>query len=228
MNAPVLAVHHLSFAYPGKSSLFEDVDFQAKAGEAIAIVGRSGCGKSTLAHCCAGIIPRLIGGTLQGEVELFGESVAVLPLSRISTRLGVVFQNPDTQLFFSTVEDEVAFAPENLGCSPQEVRERIGQALQMVGIEHLRHSHPHELSGGQKQLVALAAVLSLQPDILIFDEAVSQVDKAGKMLVFAAMNALKEAGKTLLMIEHDLDNLALADEIKVLRGGRLETFVGRL
>ncbi len=228
MSLPVLDVKELSFAYPAKALLFEHVNLQVCAGEAVAIVGRSGCGKSTLSLCLAGIIPRLIGGQLQGEVRLFGTPTKEMTLASISSRLGVVFQNPDTQLFFSTVEDELAFGPENLGCAPQEVKHRIAEVLESLGIEHLRHSHPHQLSGGQKQLVALGAVLTLQPDIIIFDEAVSQVDKAGRALVFAAMAALKQAGKTLIIIEHELENLHMADTIKVLRGGRLELFAGQL
>ncbi len=224
----ILAARGISFAYPRQKRLFENIDLTLRSGEMTGIVGLSGCGKSTLVKCLCGIIPKLISGDFTGQVLVRGNDIRSLRLPEIGARIGVVFQNPDTQLFFSTVEDEIAFGPENMGLHRSEIARRVESALEQTGITSLRDEHPHQLSGGQKQLVALAAVLSLEPDVLIFDEAVSQVDDRGKALVQHAMSALKTSGRALLAVEHDFDNLAAADTVWVMRQGRLEPFAGVL
>ena len=215
-------VQNLSFSYQKDGrQILTNVSLDAQAGEVVAIVGLSGIGKSTLCYCISGIIPHVYSGHMTGQVYILGEDTQKLSLPQIATRLGVVFQNPDNQLFSPTVEDEVAFGPENLCLPPAEIGERVDEALAMAGIEYLRFASPHRLSGGQKQLVALASVLSLKPQVLIFDEAMSQLDEQGRDSVKNLIRKLKNDGRTVLMVEHDLANLSVADRVMILADGNL-------
>lgn len=222
-------VKDLSFRYQNNGRvILRHVDMQLRAGEALAVVGLSGIGKSTLCYCISGIIPHVYSGALSGQVLIYGEDTRLLTLPRIATKLGVVFQNPDNQLFSPTVEDEVAFGPENLCLPPEEIGKRVEEALMLSGIEHLRNASPHHLSGGQKQLVALASVLSLNPRILLFDEAMSQLDEQGKDGVKFLIRKLKADGRAILMVEHDLSNLDVADRVLLLQEGELADYRGTL
>lgn len=222
-------VKDLSFCYQNNGRIIlRHVNMQLREGEAVAVVGLSGIGKSTLCYCVSGIIPHVYSGVLSGEVLIYGENIRLLKLPKIATKLGVVFQNPDNQLFSPTVEDEVTFGPENLCLAPEEIGRRLEEALTLVGIEHLRHASPHHLSGGQKQLVALASVLSLNPRILIFDEAMSQLDEQGKDGVKSLIRKLKAGGRAILMVEHDLSNLDVADRVLLLQEGELMDYKGTL
>lgn len=224
---PFLEVHNLSFAYPeAKAPLFSNVNFALHKGEVVAILGLSGSGKSTFAFCLCGIIPHLVSGALQGEVLLEGKSVAKLALSRIAQRIGIVFQDPDTQLFFPQVGDEIAFGPENLCLPPAEIRSRIGKYLDEVGMAGCEYAVPHDLSGGQKQLVALASTLSLEPQVVILDEVTSQLDSDGKRRVLGMISELKKDGRGVVIITHDLSTLEVADRVLVMRQGGIEQFGG--
>ncbi|SDK16572.1 energy-coupling factor ABC transporter ATP-binding protein [Natronincola ferrireducens] len=224
-----IEIRNLTFRYPGRDTyILQNVNLKIKQGETVAIVGLSGNGKSTLCYCISGIIPHIYGGDLQGEVFLFDQPIKDLKRSEMVTKIGIVFQDPDTQLFSPTVEDEVAFGPENLCLDRWEIDRRIEEALKVVGMENHRLSNPNHLSGGQKQLVALASVLSLEPDIFVFDEAVSQVDKDGKLAIKNKILTLKKEKKTIIMVEHDFTNLDIADRVVVLKEGRLQEFEGWL
>ena len=212
----------LSFAYPGGKQLFCDVNLMVNEGECVAVVGASGCGKSTLCLLLTGIIPRSIGGNIKGKVILYNDEAPSLALSVIVSRIGIVFQDPDAQLFSSTVEEEVAFGPENLCLGREEIGKRIENSLEAVGMSEYRYFNPNDLSGGQKQLLALAAVLALSPRIIIFDEAFSQLDEESTVLVKNTVRLLKEQGKAILIIEHDRDNLDIADRIYSFENGRLQ------
>jgi len=216
-----LAAHNLTFAYPGGKTLYSKLNITVKQGECVALTGPSGCGKSTLCYLLSGIIPRNIDGEYTGETLIFGRPVDEIPLAELIQLLGIVFQIPDSQLFSPTVEDELAFGPENLCLSRAEMRERIDEALALVGMEKYRLSNPEQLSGGQKQLIALAAILTLKPQILIFDEALSQLDDEATERIKAVIADLKVQGKTILMVEHDPDNLDIADRIFRFEDGQL-------
>ena len=222
-----IMVNDLSFRYQGsKKEILTGINITVNQGEILAIVGLSGSGKSTLCYCISGIIPHIYQGELSGEVLLKGSSTRSLNLPRIATQLGIVFQNPETQLFFPIVEDVIAFGPENLCLAREEIGQRLAQVLELTGMERQRYSNPQHLSGGQKQLIALSSVLSLQPDILVFDEVMAQLDPAGKELIKNMILNLKEQGKTVVMIDHDCDNLVIADKVKILKQGRLLDFDG--
>jgi energy-coupling factor transport system ATP-binding protein len=217
-----IEVHGLNFHYSEDGrQILKDIHLEVRSGEAVAIVGLSGIGKSTLCYCISGIIPHVYGGRMSGSVLIQGEDTRSLTLPQIATRLGVVFQNPDNQLFSPTVEDEIAFGPENICLPREEIIRRVDEALATTGISYLRYASPHRLSGGQKQLVALASVLSLDPQILIFDEAMSQLDDMGRDSVRSLIVKLKGEGRTILMVEHDFANLSVADRVMLLEDGRL-------
>ena len=147
-----------------------------------------------------------------------------MTLPEISTKVGIVFQDPDTQLFSPTVENEIAFGPENL-CVPREkIGLRIKRVLETVNMEEYRFENPNNLSGGQKQLITIASVLAMETEILLFDEILSQIDKEGKIKIREVIRGLKEEGRTIILIEHDLDNLQIADRVLQLKDGKLEKF----
>ena len=225
----LITAKDLSFRYDkSERRLLDRVNLAVNAGEAVAVVGLSGVGKSTLCYCLSGIIPHVYQGELEGEVLLDGMPVKAMSLPQIATKLGIVFQNPDHQLFSFTVEDELAFGPENLCLPREEIDARITSALEKVGLAHLRLANPQQLSGGQRQLVALAAVLCLQPSVLIFDEAMSQLDSDGKKRIKEMILRLKAEGKTIVMIEHEPENLEVADRVLLLAEGKLVPFAGVL
>ncbi|MBT9150993.1 MAG: Energy-coupling factor transporter ATP-binding protein EcfA1 [candidate division WS2 bacterium] len=228
MTHPII-IKDLSFKYEKNSKdILNKVNLSVHKGEILAIVGLSGIGKSTLCYCMSGIIPHVYKGMMEGEILIKGKPTLELTLPQIATHLGIVFQNPDTQLFSPTVEDEIAFGPENLCLERDEIGRRIDEMLSKVGMEKYRLSSPNNLSGGQKQLIALASVLSLNPEILIFDESMSQIDADGRIIVKEMMKKLKGEGKTIIMIEHEFENLDIADRVMLLKDGDLVPFQGTL
>lgn len=224
-QTPTISVKGLTLSYSGAGRLFSHVNLSAHAGEIVGIVGVSGSGKSSLFACLCGVIPRLIDGDVSGEITIGEENAAELTLPQLSTKIGIVFQNPETQLFLPTVEDEVAFGPENLCLPREELLERIDAALAVTGMSSCRMDSPATLSGGQKQLVALAAVLSMQPSILLLDEVLSQVDAAGRVRILATIKQLAAEGKTILMIDHDPEHLKTCTRLLRLEKGQLRPIV---
>lgn len=217
-----LEINGLYFRYEDRGrNIIDGVDLVIDRGEIFSILGLSGCGKSTLCYCMCGIIPHVYDGTLSGEVLVFGRNTMAARLPMISTRVGMVFQDPDTQLFSPTVEDEIAFGPENLCLDRREIGIRIDESLEMTGMEGYRYHHPEKLSGGQKQLVAMASVMALQPEVIILDESLSQIDGSGRARIKEVILGLREKGQTIIMVEHDMDNLDIADRVFFMRQGKL-------
>lgn len=216
-------IRDLCFKYlEDEDNILDGIDVEIQKGEIFAILGLSGCGKSTLCYCICGIIPHVYEGFLKGEVLISGKPVSDLKLPNISTKVGIVFQDPDTQLFSPTVEDEIAFGPENLCLDRLEIGRRIEESLRTVNMEKYRLEHPENLSGGEKQLIAIATVLALQPEIIIFDESLSQIDSEGKKRLKQTVLKLRNDGKTIIMVEHDIDNLDIADRVYFMRDGKLK------
>jgi len=225
-------VRGLTYQYrPGGPFILKNINFQAARGEIVVVAGLSGCGKSTLCFCLCGAIRHNRDGVLAGEVLLNGKNVRELRAAGLALEVGMVFQDPDTQLFSPTVEDEIAFAPENLCLPPGRIRERVEHVLDLLGIAALREANPYRLSGGEKHLVALAAVLALDPPVLLLDEVMSSLDSAGRKKVAAVLERLRGAGKTIIAVEHDLEAVDFADRLMVmekgalLRYGRTETLL---
>ena len=222
-----IEVENLYFKYEedGKE-IFNSLNLTVKKGEILAIIGESGSGKSTLLNILCGIIPHIKKGKVQGKVRLFGKDVKEMEIREITKRVGIVFQDPDSQLFLPTVEDEIAFGPENLMVSREEIGLRIDKALKAVNMEEYRFENPNNLSGGQKQLIAIGAVLAMEPDILLFDEIMSQVDEEGKEKLKDTIVKLSNEQKTIVLVEHDLKALNIAHRVLQLKDGRLQDFKG--
>jgi len=217
-----IKIEGLKFKYDKKGPyVLDGIDLAVKRGTVTAVVGLSGCGKSTLALTLNGAIPQRMPGIMEGMVLVDDMDTRQVPISKLALKVGLVFQEPDNQLFLPTVEDEVAFGPENLCLPPQEIKDIVERTLGVLGIEKLRSKNPSLLSGGQKHLVALAAVLSLDPEIIVLDEPTAELDEENTRLVLGALGKLKSAGKTIIIIEHNLNNLTIADSILLMAGGRI-------
>jgi len=196
--------------------LLSDFSLIVEPGECLTIMGESGCGKSTLLHCVCGLIPRSIPAEMTGVIRLFGRPVGEYPRHELVQNIGIVFQNPETQLFCDTVEDELAFGMENICLSREEMGTRIEESLSLTGLEKYRLTSPKNLSGGQKQLVVLAAVLALRPAILLLDEVFSQLDETGRSRLMAHIAALRDSGRTIVLVDHNPENLSIGTRSCVL------------
>lgn len=217
-----IEIHNLYFRYSTNIDyILKGINLNVLEGEILAITGLSGSGKSTLLNIICGIIPHIRKGDIEGEVKLWGEDVKNLKIADISKKVGIVFQYSDTQLFSPTVEDEIAFGPENLMVDRKEIGRRIEKVLKIVGMEDYRYSNPNNLSGGQKQLIAIAAVLAMESEILLFDEITSQIDDEGKKRIRDIILNLKKDGKTIVLVEHNGDILEIADRVMELKNGEL-------
>ena len=203
----VIETRDLTYNYPGaKKPSIKDVSITIESGEFVILTGPSGCGKTTLCRCFNGLIPHFYGGKLEGEVVVAGCKVADHSIYELARHVGLVFQNPENQLFALSVEKDVAFGLENLAVPRDDMKKRVDWALQMTGIEELSERPPHELSGGQQQRVAIACVLAMQPEIMILDEPTSFLDPVGAQKIFEVINELnRKLGITIILVEHRLD-----------------------
>ena len=194
----------------------DGVNLSVEQGSFVAIVGSNGSGKSTLAkHLNALLLPS------EGEVRVCGMLTSDPENTwEVRRRCGMVFQNPDNQLVSSVVEDDVAFGPENLGVDPKEIRRRVDDALNAVGMYEFRKKGPHLLSGGQKQRIAIAGVLAMQPECIVFDEPTAMLDPSGRAEILSIIRDLHEQGKTIILITHFMEEAAQADRIVVMEKGR--------
>ncbi|HHW01270.1 MAG TPA: ABC transporter ATP-binding protein [Thermoanaerobacterales bacterium] len=219
----IIKIEGLKFKYRRKGPyVLDGIDLAIKRGKVTAIAGLSGCGKSTLALTLNGAIPQRVSGIMEGRVLVDGADTRQVSISKLALKVGMVFQEPENQLFLPTVEDEVAFGPENLCLPPGEIKAIVGRILGVLGIEKLRGRNPSQLSGGQKHLVALAAVLSLDPEIIVLDEPAAELDEDNTRLVLDAVKRLKAAGKTVIIVEHNLKNLlTIADTVLLMAGGKI-------
>ena len=201
----------------------KDTSLTIKKGEFITLTGPSGCGKTTLCRCFNGLIPHFYSGKLEGELVVAGLRVIDHSIYNLARHVGLVFQNPENQLFALSVEKDVAFGLENVGMPREEIRERVDWALQMTGIENLRERAPHELSGGQQQRVAIASVLAMQPDVMVLDEPTSFLDPLGAEKIFDVINELNEKlDITVILVEHRLDLASkYTDRVIVMDKGKV-------
>jgi energy-coupling factor transporter ATP-binding protein EcfA2 len=227
--SPEISIHDLHFSYPplipnGEPvPVLKGIDLEMERGEFVSIMGPTGVGKTTLCLALNGIVPQSTGGTIRGEVVVAGLNTRQHPVPELASRVGIVFQDPESQFFNMTVEDEVAFGPESLGLDPSEIRERVDWALTVVGMRSHRHRSPFQLSGGEKQRVAIAAVLTMTPRILVLDEPTSGLDPIGKAEVFHVVRELKQRdGMTTVMVEQESEKIAeFSDRVVVLRDGKI-------
>lgn len=217
-----IAVEGLSFAYRDAArAALSEVSFAQSAGEMIGVMGASGAGKSTLAKCLNRIIPELEGGEFRGIVRISGRPTAGARVYEIAPEVGMVFQDFESQLFSTSVAHEVAFALEQIGMSREEMLRRIGPALEAVGLAGFEERDPTSLSGGQKQRLAIAAVLALRPRIIVLDEPTTDLDPEGRAEVFALIRKLREQGLSLVVIEHEAEELRRCDRLVLLSEGSI-------
>ncbi len=221
---PIIEATGLTYTYPSapKSSI-SDVSLVIEKGEFVILTGPSGCGKTTLCRCFNGLIPHFYSGQFLGYLSVAGLKVNEHQISEMAQRVGLVFQNPENQLFALSVEKDVAFGLENLGVARDEIRRQVDWALQKTGIEDLRERAPHELSGGQQQRVAIACVLAMKPAIMVFDEPTSFLDPLGAKKIFEVIDELnEELGITVILVEHRLDLASTyADRVVVMGNGKI-------
>ncbi|MGQ9586290.1 MAG: energy-coupling factor transporter ATPase [Anaerolineae bacterium] len=218
---PIIRVENVSFAYhpESRSPIFalQDINLEVHHGDYLAIVGHNGSGKSTLAkHFNALLLPT------EGDVWVRGMNTREQKhLLQIRQTVGLVFQTPDTQIVATTVEQDVAFGPENLGIPRGEILERVAWALNLVGMQAHRHRAPHLLSAGQKQRVAIAGIMAMKPQVLVLDESTAMLDPLGKAQLLDTVRQLHEAGTTVVAITHTMSEAVEADRVVVLAEGRI-------
>lgn len=225
---PVIKVENLTYAYPtSKDFVLKDVSFEVRRGEVLAVIGPNGAGKSTLLKALNGLVPHFYGGKYGGRVLVAGYEVLKTPVSKLSTKVGFVFQDPEDQLsgLALTVWEEVAFGLMMLGFPREEIPKRVEEALGFVGLKGLEARSPFELSGGQMQRLALATVLALKPEILVLDEPTAQLDPLGKFEVLSIIRRLTDEGATIVIAEHEIEEIAyFADKVLLLDGGRVVAY----
>ena len=219
----IITVDNLIFEYTDedtgeKNRVLDNVSLNVKEGEFLAVLGHNGSGKSTLAkHFNAILLPT--------DGKVFVDGIDTSDESRLfdrRRRVGMMFQNPDNQMVATIVEEDVAFAPENLGVSREEIRERVDNALETVGMTAFKRHAPHMLSGGQKQRVAIAGVLAMQPEILVMDEPTAMLDPNGRAEVIQTIKKLnREMGMTVILITHYMDEAVQADRVIVVDSGHI-------
>ena len=218
----IIEAKNLTYTYPGgtKPSI-NNVSLKVEKGEFVLITGPSGCGKTTLCRCFNGLIPHFYQGELKGEITVADMDVTKHETHTMAKNVGLVFQNPENQLFALSVEKDVAFGLENLGMPREEMQKRVEWALKLTDIYDLRDRSPHEVSGGQQQRVAIAAVLAMQPEIIVLDEPTSFLDPLSAEKIFEVIHDLnKKLGLTVVLVEHRLDLTAkYADHIIIMDEG---------
>ena len=215
--ADIIEFDHVYFQYPEDSSFtLSDLCLRIEQGSFTAVLGRNGSGKSTLAKHMNGILL-----PTEGSVRVCGMDTSdVNRLLEIRQTVGMVFQNPDNQIVANVVEEDVAFAPENLGIAPEEIRRRVDEALKTVGMYEYRMHAPHLLSGGQKQRVAIAGVLAMNPKIIVLDEPTAMLDPQGRKEVISTVFQLcREKGITVVLITHHMEECILSDRLIVMSDG---------
>ena len=235
MDEIIIKTEHLSFSYQEYDNsdyastgekveipALSDINLSVKEGEYVAILGHNGSGKSTLAKLLNMILVPTNGKIYVGGKDITSPDFTEDDIFEVRHDIGMVFQNPDNQLVATVVEEDVAFGPENLGLEREQIRKRVDEALELVGMtEYIRHA-PHKLSGGQKQRVAIAGIIAMRPRVIIFDESTAMLDPIGRREVVDIMEKLnKEEKITVINITHYMDEAARADRVVVINDGRL-------
>lgn len=215
----ILETKDLTYSYPDGTEAIKGVNFKLNEGDMVSLLGHNGAGKSTLFLHFNGIIE-----PTTGTVEIEGETLKYDKKSLLAARqkIGIVFQNPDDQLFAPTVFEDVAFGPMNMGLSEEEVKQRSLDALEKVGMSDVADKAPHHLSGGQKKRVAIAGILSMKPKVMVLDEPTSGLDPNGASSIMQLLYDLNKEGMTIIISTHDVDLVPLySDNIEVIVGGKI-------
>lgn len=220
----MIKIENLTYNYPNATTpALDNINLEIQDGEFILLVGPSGCGKSTLVQCLNGIIPNVAGGDLRGKIKINEKDISKCKTHQLSRLVGMVFQNPNAQLFGLTVEEDVAFGPENLGIAPKEILELVEKSIGIVGIEKLKKRFTFTLSGGEKQRTAIAGAIAMEPKILVLDEPTSDLDPEGTKQVLETLKKLnKDKSITIILIEHKIEEVfGIADRTIVMDRGKI-------
>ncbi len=227
MSDIFIHAEHLSFSYRDEEGRSEqpalsDVSVDIRRGEYVAVLGHNGSGKSTFAKLLNLILEPTSGSLVIDGQELCGRELSDDELLQLRRKVGMVFQNPDNQLVATIVEEDVAFGPENLGVPQSELRERVDRALDIVGMTDYARHEPHRLSGGQKQRVAIAGIIAMMPECIIFDESTAMLDPGGRREVMQTIRTLnRDYGITVINITHYMNEAAMADRVLIINDGTL-------
>ncbi len=231
---PIIKITGFNWKYKASQDLvLKNINLEINKGEFIGIMGPTGAGKSTLCHCMNGLIPLRTRGWIKGTVELFGKNTRKAKMTELGQRVGIVFQDPETQFIMMSVEDEIALGLETLGLKRNEIKERIEWALKLVDLEGYEQKAPDELSGGQKQRIAMASIMAMRPEILILDEPTSDLDPEGKKEVFELLEVIREKFDiTIILVSHETqkvvdfcDRVILLDEGMIKFDGPTQDFI---
>jgi energy-coupling factor transport system ATP-binding protein len=221
-----IVVDHLTYTYGDEDHpALRDVSFSLAFGETLGVIGPNESGKTTLARALMGLIPNTMHGDMQGKVQVAGLDTQQSAMGELVRHVGLVFQEPEVQLSQMTVEEEVAYGLGNLGVPREEMHKRIEDVLGTVGLTGMEKRNPTQLSGGQQQRLAIASVLAMGPEVIIFDEPTSMLDPAGKNEVFSILRKLRDANATGVIIEHEIERVALfCDKVLALKDGAVVAF----
>ena len=221
----LIKIENFSYRYPiADEYALESINLEIEAGQLYALIGKNDSGKTTLCNAIRGFIPHF-RGDYSGRITLEGKEIADYTLSELAPKIGYLFQNPFTQItgFKDTVYEEIAYGLENLGVARGEIIAKVNDVMDELEIAHLKDVNPFELSGGQKQKVALASTIVMEPDVYIFDEPTSQLDPHATEEVFEVIDQLKKAGKTIILVEHKIDLIAeYADQVVLINEGSVQ------
>jgi len=219
----LIEIDDYSFRYQNSKTLaVEHISFSVHKGEFLAMIGPTGAGKTTVCRSIMRLIPEIYGGKSWGSIRIKGKDVSEYEPADISSFVGYVHQDAESQILMTNVEKEIAFPLENMGIPRKEMKERVDRALELVHLEDYRSRHPYYLSGGQRQRVVLATALAMDPEVLILDESVSEIDPLGAEEITTVAKELNAIGKTIVFIEHNMEEVAkFADNIVVLDQGRM-------
>ncbi len=226
MSDYAVNIKDLQFRYRGEKKLALDgITLDIPKGEFLVIMGASEAGKSTLAASLNGLIPHYMRGPIKGDVVVLGRNTKEFTVPQLAEDVGIVFQDFEAQLFSTNVELEIAFGPENFGITREEIKQRIDENLKYVGLEEFRNRPPFTLSGGQKQKLAIASVLAMQPKILVMDEPTTDLDPISKQGIFEITNKLRQSDDiTLIVVEHETEEILNADRIVLIQDGKIIRF----
>lgn len=226
MAETIIKMENLSFSYEEEGNqipVIENLDLEIEKGSFVAVLGHNGSGKSTLAKLINLILTPTAGNLYLFEKKIDEKEITEDELYELRRRIGMVFQNPDNQLVATVVEEDVAFGPENLGVPTDEIRKRVDDALDIVGMRDFARHSPHQLSGGQKQRVAIAGIIALRPDVIIFDEATAMLDPRGRADVLSTIEKLNyDFGTTIIHITHYMEEAIRAGRVIVIDDGKIK------
>ncbi|MBD3181779.1 ATP-binding cassette domain-containing protein [Candidatus Poribacteria bacterium] len=219
-----IEIQNLSFTYSNDDKkALDDVNFKLNKGEMVVIMGKSGAGKSTFCRCLNGVIPKFQKGDFSGKITVLGEPTKDKRIYEIARNVGLVFQDFEPQLFSTSVELEVAFGPENLSLPREEISKRIKYALHTTGLEGFENRQPYNLSGGEKQRLAIASILSIRPKILVLDEPTTDLDPQGRYDIITSLKKLRTESVSLILVEQDAEDVIAADRIVIMDAGEIVT-----